>query len=216
MCVPRGKVYFSPETSYVFSSYSTSLSDPLWIQAVKLQRYMVLHGQQSNIRRRLSIASSSPPLSPISAMSSPDISASEASSTASSTTSSPTLQSRSFSQITPTTFALPKPARNRKTSSRSPSITPIPEEAVAEPLLEIASPVSYEDDRLYDVNYEIKTTLTDLLNCDAVRNDGKMRLWIQTKLMDAELELKRQRKRRTRTPSIVISSCENEDRRATL
>lgn len=35
----------------------------------------------------------------------------------------------------------------------------------------------------------IKANLTEMLNCEQVRNDQKMRLWIQSRLMDAELEL---------------------------
>jgi hypothetical protein len=42
---------------------------------------------------------------------------------------------------------------------------------------------------------QIKQTLTDLLNCESVRNDNKYRLWVQTRLMDAEKELKESRVR---------------------
>jgi hypothetical protein len=44
--------------------------------------------------------------------------------------------------------------------------------------------------KLMDVNQEIKSTLTELLNCESVRGDRKYRRWIQTRLMDAERELK--------------------------
>lgn len=49
-----------------------------------------------------------------------------------------------------------------------------------------------EDDqsKLNDVNQQIKSTLTDLLNCESVRGDKRYRMWIQTRLMDAEKELK--------------------------
>ncbi|KAI9678389.1 MAG: hypothetical protein M1822_008035 [Bathelium mastoideum] len=53
-----------------------------------------------------------------------------------------------------------------------------------------------EDQKLYDINRQIKYTLTDLLNCDSTRTDPKFRAWVQSRLMDAEMELRRQRKRR--------------------
>lgn len=80
-----------------------------------------------------------------------------------------------------------------------------------------------EERKLYNINHEIKTTLTDLLNCDAVRNDTKMRLWIQSRLMDAERELKRQRRSRQRmsslpTPTIVLTPVDviDDQRRGSL
>jgi hypothetical protein len=47
--------------------------------------------------------------------------------------------------------------------------------------------------KLKDVNQQIKSTLTELLNCDSVRGDSRYRIWIQTRLMDAEKELKQDR-----------------------
>ena len=82
---------------------------------------------------------------------------------------------------------------------------------------EFELPSPSEDQSLYNVNQDIKTTLTDLLNCDAVRQDGKMRLWIQTRLMDAEMELKRQRRRRSSAPKIVLTpTADDEDRRSSV
>ncbi|EMC95670.1 hypothetical protein BAUCODRAFT_498685 [Baudoinia panamericana UAMH 10762] len=183
-------------------------------KAVFLQRYMALHSQQSKIRRRLS-NSSSPPASPKSlATSSPTMSASDVSST----DSSPTLGGRqSFSQMSPPTFALPKPATTptmRKSNSRSPSMSPIPEDGTLDvPEAYHAVSFSPDEDRLFGVNHDIKSTLTDLLNCEAVRNDSRMRMWVQTRLMDAELELKRQRRRRVSTPAIVLSPSDGGDER---
>ncbi|KAK4548852.1 hypothetical protein LTR36_008625 [Oleoguttula mirabilis] len=119
----------------------------------------------------------------------------------SSTASSPTLNGQSFPPISPPTSALPKPAM-RKASSRSPSMSPIPEDAsTASP---IGFPESADEMKLHEINADIKSTLTDLLNCEAVRKDSKMRLWVATRLMNAELELKRQRKRRRSTATIVL------------
>ncbi|KAH9845819.1 hypothetical protein Tdes44962_MAKER00029 [Teratosphaeria destructans] len=80
----------------------------------------------------------------------------------------------------------------------------------------LSQPLSQDEVQLFDINYDIKSTLTDLLNCEAVKNDSKMRIWVQSRLMDAELELKRQRKRRVSAPSIVVSDTEEPDRRASV
>ncbi|KAF2639965.1 hypothetical protein P280DRAFT_23981 [Massarina eburnea CBS 473.64] len=58
--------------------------------------------------------------------------------------------------------------------------------------------------KLAEVNQEIKCTLTELLNTDTCRADGKYRQYIQGRLMDAEHEIRQQRRRR--------SSSSNEDR----
>jgi len=98
---------------------------------------------------------------------------------------------------------------------RSPSILPIPEHGSL-----LASDehsrhrTSSDEDKLYDVNHEIKSTLTDLLNCEAIRHNSSMRMWIQSRLMEAERELKRQKRRRLSTPSIVVTPGEDVGRRA--
>ncbi|KAK5684309.1 hypothetical protein LTS10_004176 [Elasticomyces elasticus] len=181
-------------------------------KAVMLQRYMALHAQQAAVRRRLS-TSPSPPTSPKSAATtSPSMSTSESSSA----TSSPTLSGHNFSQISPPTLALPKPS-TKKTSSRRPSMTPIPEDASIDDTNNDANncyfPISPDEHKLYDVNHNIKSTLTELLNCDALRHDPKMRLWVQTRLLDAERELKRQRRRRMSAPSIAVHTVDEDGNR---
>ncbi|GAB7351601.1 hypothetical protein MBLNU459_g2221t1 [Dothideomycetes sp. NU459] len=42
----------------------------------------------------------------------------------------------------------------------------------------------------------IKATLTDLYNCETVRQDARMRAWVATRLMDAEHDIKEQKRRR--------------------
>ncbi|KAM3074319.1 hypothetical protein ACMFMG_002867 [Clarireedia jacksonii] len=49
--------------------------------------------------------------------------------------------------------------------------------------------------KLKNVNLQIKTTLTDLLNCESVKNDKRYRMWVQTRLMDTEKELRGSRSR---------------------
>lgn len=53
----------------------------------------------------------------------------------------------------------------------------------------------------YNMNHNLKSSLTELLNSKAVREDHKMRAWAQTRLMEAERELRRQRRRR---PALTI------------
>ena len=55
--------------------------------------------------------------------------------------------------------------------------------------------IEEDEQKLQDVNLQIKSTLTELLNCESVRSDDKYRAWIQTRLMDAEKELRGSRMR---------------------
>ncbi|CAK4032219.1 Hypothetical predicted protein [Lecanosticta acicola] len=121
-----------------------------------------------------------------------------------------------FPQLSPPACALPKPTVTRKSSSKTASrVAPIPEDESLDEF-ELRSPTTSEEEgRLYDVNAEIKSTLMELLNTEAVRSDGKMRAWIQSKLMEAEMELKKQRRhnsgrRRSSTPRIVLSPSHEE------
>ena len=55
--------------------------------------------------------------------------------------------------------------------------------------------IEEDETKLKDVNQQIKSTLTELLNCESVRGDRRYRMWVQTRLMDAERELKQDRTR---------------------
>ena len=57
--------------------------------------------------------------------------------------------------------------------------------------------ISAEEQRLFDVNESIKRALTELLNCDTLRDDKSMRMWAQTRLMETERELRSGRRRRS-------------------
>ncbi|KAF2661831.1 hypothetical protein K491DRAFT_700853 [Lophiostoma macrostomum CBS 122681] len=48
--------------------------------------------------------------------------------------------------------------------------------------------------KLAEINQQIKATLTELLNTESVRNDSKYRAWIQERLMDAERNIRRNRR----------------------
>lgn len=143
---------------------------------------------------------------------SPDMSSSEPSSAGVSLT----LSSTQISQISPPAYALPR-AVLRKNSSKTPKVAPIPEDDS----LDGFGLSKNDQSKHYDMNHDLKTTLTDLLNCDTVRKDPKMRLLVQSRLMDSERELKRQRRCRQRqsslpTPTIVLSSAEDDRRRESL
>ena len=51
-----------------------------------------------------------------------------------------------------------------------------------------------EERKLTQVNQQIKTTLTELLNCESVKQDRLYSVWVQSRLMDAERELKEGRR----------------------
>src|ERR1700761_5959128 len=76
----------------------------------------------------------------------------------------------------------------------APSVWP-PPQAVAS-----SSPAGTEqvyEATLYEISQQIKMTLTELLNCNSVKRDRMFRAWVQERLMDAEHELKRQRRRKS-------------------
>lgn len=60
--------------------------------------------------------------------------------------------------------------------------------------------------QLRDVSQQIKLTLTDLLNCERGRTDDAFRAWIQARLLDAEHELKRQRRRHSSGDKLAADS----------
>lgn len=62
---------------------------------------------------------------------------------------------------------------------------------------------------LYEINQQIKSTLTELLNCDEVKHDKMFRAWVQTKLMEAEHQLKKQRKRRSSISPEIMKTFEH-------
>jgi hypothetical protein len=59
----------------------------------------------------------------------------------------------------------------------------------------ILGEIEEDKDKMKNVNEQIKCTLTDLLNCEGVRGDRRYRMWVQTRLMDAEEELTGSRSR---------------------
>lgn len=109
------------------------------------------------------------------------------SSTSSSASASPILEPRRLSITSPSAAAAaaatPHP-RPRKATCTSQSHLPeaIPEHHV--PDFKLQSSSAAEQDPL-----QIKAHLTELLNCEQVRNDPIMRQYVQSRLFESELEL---------------------------
>ncbi|GAW17991.1 hypothetical protein ANO14919_074600 [Xylariales sp. No.14919] len=61
----------------------------------------------------------------------------------------------------------------------------------------VVGEVAAGEQKLFDVNEGMKRALTELLNCEAVRQDKAMRTWVQTRLLETEKELRRGRRRRS-------------------
>ncbi|TLD16485.1 uncharacterized protein PgNI_00096 [Pyricularia grisea] len=59
-----------------------------------------------------------------------------------------------------------------------------------------------DERRLFDVNEAIKRSLTELLNCEQARADVSFRTQIQSRLMEAERELRMGRRRRSCASSV--------------
>lgn len=113
------------------------------------------------------------------------------SSTSSSASASPILEPRRLSITSPSAAAVSTPhPRSRKATCTSQSHLPeaIPEHHVPEFKLHSSSTSAgagaYEQDPL-----QIKAHLTELLNCEQVRNDPIMRQYVQSRLFESELEL---------------------------
>jgi hypothetical protein len=54
-----------------------------------------------------------------------------------------------------------------------------------------------ESHKLAEINHQIVATLTELLNTESIRSDDKTRAWIQERLMEAEHQNRRQRRRQS-------------------
>lgn len=149
------------------------------MQAQLVQSYMVLHSQQTSVRRRLSLSDASP-----SPTSTPERSPSRRSS----------LDSPSRHPSFTRTMSSPSQSRPRSPRSpyqRRPSIPSIPEE----PQNDVPC-VHPDEDKLFDINKRIRSTLTDLFNCDSVKHDDRMRAWVHSRLMDVQQTLDEQKRSR--------------------
>jgi hypothetical protein len=147
-----------------------------------MQKYLLLQNQHDELQQHM--YNLCPTYSNSTAVTSPSVS-----------------PSRSFTSSPPSVHSSPSPSRNHRRSSghgasmrhkrgSSISLAPVLDEDLME---EMAA----DEQKLCDVNESLKRALTELLNCDAVRSDRTMRVWVQTRLMDTERELRTGRRRRS-------------------
>ncbi|KAK3365489.1 hypothetical protein B0T24DRAFT_597280 [Lasiosphaeria ovina] len=157
-----------------------------------LQKYLLLHEQHESLRQHLDelrpLHSLDASVNSVSTASSPTMAGSVASLSSSSSQAWP-YQSRP---------ALASPYRRASVPPRLPSgafddCGDLGTMAHKTALTEVA----VEEAKLCDVNEGIKRTLTELLNCEAVRGDRSFRTWVQCRLMDTERELRSGRRRRS-------------------
>ncbi|KAF2739447.1 hypothetical protein EJ04DRAFT_508733 [Polyplosphaeria fusca] len=141
-----------------------------------LQKYMLLESQHEVIRRRLSLQ-----LPSITRM----------------TPASPEFQSLSSPPSGRTSVSSMWSPEPSYTSLYSAPTQPVPIQPGVAHRHSIDS--SYSDDtrKSCEINQQIKATLTELLNTQSVRSDEKYRAWVQGRLMDAEHNIRRQRRHRS-------------------
>ncbi|KAI1178550.1 hypothetical protein F4777DRAFT_76124 [Nemania sp. FL0916] len=158
-----------------------------------MQEYLVLHDQHEELCQRLHELCPPPALSPTTTSSS-----SLSLSLASTATPSPSVSStRSFSSgdgISPLSQDEQRTSQPQilSTTRHRGHVNPR-EPAHSGSLGEVAA----GERKLFDVNEGMKRALTELLNCEMVRQDRAMRTWVQTRLMETEKELRRERRRRS-------------------
>jgi hypothetical protein len=158
-----------------------------------MQKYLVLHSQHEELTQYLDVIR--PPTRAstwsVAMMSSPT-------SCGTSPVSTPALSLSS--SPTNSTFSLPSPRRSRTHVAQLPppnvnagstsSLDTVWDE-------DVMCEVEAEEQRLSSVNEGIKRALTELLNCEAVRSDRSLRMWVQCRLMETEKELRSGRRKRS-------------------
>jgi hypothetical protein len=150
-----------------------------------LQKYLLLHSQHDALQKHLNQITNSFPTA--SQSQSPDrtrhasLSSSPGSSDEGMYLSSPVWETRNHRH-----GGNIRSSRRPALKQRRSSLPTVVDES-------ILGEIEQDEMKLKEVNQNIKTTLTELLNCESVRGDRRYRMWIQTRLMDAEKELKQDR-----------------------
>jgi hypothetical protein len=130
-----------------------------------MQKYMLLSAQKEALQRRISLQL--PFGAPMEA-------------------SSPEFQSLSSSPEWTPSYTTPYPSATEPLPTSRTSMTS---------RTSIDDMHTEETHKLAEINQQIIATLTELLNTDSVRSDDKSRSWIQERLMEAEHQIRRQRRR---------------------
>lgn len=161
-------------------------------RAFTLQKYLLLHSQHDALQCHLAALSATA-----------DQTQTMPPSPTSSTFSSSPSQSPTNGHAVLATTANPIPQRpifrSRRSSLPSNFLSSIPESADELDAFHAgrrnsSGEIEEEEKKLVQVNQQIKTTLTELLNCESVRSDRLYSVWVQSRLMDAERELKGMRR----------------------
>lgn len=145
-------------------------------QHESMQKYMLLSAQKEALQRRIAMEI------PFSAPMAP---------------SSPEFQSLSSSPTSP------------KSSSPYPSASdpiPVSSRTSGTPRNSMDDMHTEESHKLAEINQQIVATLTELMNTDCIRNDEKQRAWIQERLMEAEHQIRRERRRHSSNASSDFAS----------
>ncbi|KAI1183697.1 hypothetical protein F5B17DRAFT_434336 [Nemania serpens] len=155
-----------------------------------MQEYLLLHDQYEELCQRLHELSPTSSLSPATSSMSLAPSPSTRGFMGRDDPSSPPLPLRDHQQRTTSyTWMSSSPAHHHaRVSQRSP---------LSRDGLLVPGDAAAGDRKLFDVNEGMKRALTELLNCDVVRHDRAKRTWVQTRLMETERELRRERRRRS-------------------
>lgn len=159
-------------------------------RAFALQKYLLLHSQHDALQKHLTHITTSLPTESPSPSPSPDrfrqgSMSSSAGSEENYLSASPPQHIRHHHRSG--SIQVPPSQRPALRTRRSSLPAVVTENALIE--------IEEEETKLKDVNQQIKSTLTTLLNCESVRSDRKYRNWVQTRLMDTEKELKKIRSR---------------------
>ena len=164
-------------------------------RAFALQKYLLLHSQHDALQKNLyQITTSMPTLDSTSPCHSPSgygrqsFISSQSTSLSSSPESAPNIYLANNPRQHQRSSSVAHPSSRPPMSTRRSSLPTIMDESMM-------GEIEQHETKLKMVNQQIKSTLTELLNCESVRSDRRYRMWVQTRLMDAERELKRDRTR---------------------
>ncbi|KAF8856519.1 hypothetical protein BDZ45DRAFT_594249 [Acephala macrosclerotiorum] len=159
-------------------------------RAFALQKYLLLHSQHDALQKHLNQVSAKIPTTKFPSTSSTRIHHSSLSSSPESDNGFPVSSAPHVIRNHYHSGSIPaglRPQRPAMATRRSSLPTVIDESIIGE--------IEEDEMKLKDVNLQIKSTLTELLNCESVRGSRQWRTWVQTRLMDAERELKVERTR---------------------
>lgn len=158
-------------------------------RAFALQKYLLLHSQHDALQKHISQITTT--VEPTSASPTTSPSRSRFSSMSSSPESNDAIHLSAPTSSLPhhrRSGSMPRSHQRPQLRTRRSSLPTVIDES-------ILGEIEEDENKLKDVNLQIKSTLTELLNCESVRNDNRYRSWIQTRLMDAEKELRGSRTR---------------------